>query len=62
MSEISPKTRPAATLEEKINDRSARVGIIGIGYVGMPTMVAVANGGFIVTGESNCLLWVRDIN
>ena len=50
MSEISPKTRPAATLEEKINDRSARVGIIGIGYVGMPTMVAVANGGFIVTG------------
>lgn len=39
-----------STLETKITNLSARVGIIGLGYVGMPTMVAVANGGFTVTG------------
>ena len=39
-----------ASLENKITDRSARVGIIGLGYVGMPTMIAVADGGFSVTG------------
>jgi UDP-N-acetyl-D-glucosamine dehydrogenase len=50
LSDIRPTTHPVVTLEDKINDRSARVGIVGIGYVGMPTMVAVANGGFGVTG------------
>ena len=50
MSEVGPTTGTATSLEDKISDRSARVGIIGIGYVGMPTMVAVADGGFGVTG------------
>lgn len=37
-------------LGTKIQDRSARVGIVGIGYVGLPTMIAVAEQGFNVTG------------
>lgn len=35
---------------QKLEDRTARVGVIGIGYVGLPTMIAAAEGGFTVTG------------
>ena len=34
----------------KINDRSARVGIIGLGYVGLPLLAAFHRGGFSVIG------------
>ena len=37
-------------LRKKIEDRSARVAIVGIGYVGLPTMIALANAKFRVTG------------
>ena len=37
-------------LDELIAERSAKVGIIGLGYVGLPTMVGVATAGFDVTG------------
>jgi UDP-N-acetyl-D-glucosamine dehydrogenase len=37
-------------LEEKINDRSARVGIIGLGYVGLPLAVAFSQAGFNTLG------------
>lgn len=37
-------------LHEKIQDTSAHVGVIGMGYVGLPTMVAIADHGFDVTG------------
>ena len=37
-------------LEQKIKDRSARVGIIGLGYVGLPLAVEFARAGFSVTG------------
>ncbi len=37
-------------LEEKILDRSARIGIIGLGYVGLPESVMFAQAGFPVTG------------
>jgi len=37
-------------LLKKIRDKTCRVGIIGMGYVGLPTMVAVANAGFRVAG------------
>ena len=40
----------AATLEEKIKARTARVGIIGLGYVGLPLAVEFARAGFPVTG------------
>jgi len=38
------------TLEKKILDRSARIGIIGLGYVGLPEAVMFAQAGFSVTG------------
>lgn len=37
-------------LEQKIRDRSAQVGIIGLGYVGLPLAVEMAKAGFQVTG------------
>src|SRR5215212_3235377 len=37
-------------LREKIRDHSARVGIIGLGYVGLPLAVEYANAGFEVIG------------
>jgi len=45
--------RAASTLEalkEKIASKSARVGIVGLGYVGLPLAVEFANAGFHVTG------------
>ena len=40
----------AETLAAKIRTRSARVGIIGLGYVGCPLAVEFAHAGFAVTG------------
>jgi UDP-N-acetyl-D-glucosamine dehydrogenase len=37
-------------LEDKIRDRSARLGVIGLGYVGLPLAVEMAHQGFRVTG------------
>src|SRR5690242_4973041 len=41
---------PAAKLSAKINTRTARVGIVGLGYVGLPLAVEYAKAGFTVTG------------
>jgi UDP-N-acetyl-D-glucosamine dehydrogenase len=38
------------TLSEKICNRTARVGIVGLGYVGLPLAVEFAKAGFSVTG------------
>ena len=35
---------------EKIETRTAHAGVIGLGYVGLPLMVAIASAGFRVTG------------
>lgn len=46
-------TREARTMQEligKIKDRSARVGVVGLGYVGLPLSVELARVGFKVTG------------
>jgi UDP-N-acetyl-D-glucosamine dehydrogenase len=40
----------ARILEEKIRARTARVGIVGLGYVGLPLAVEFARAGFSVTG------------
>jgi UDP-N-acetyl-D-glucosamine dehydrogenase len=37
-------------LEQKIRDRSAQVGVFGLGYVGLPLCMEMARGGFQVTG------------
>jgi UDP-N-acetyl-D-glucosamine dehydrogenase len=39
-----------AMLEQSIRDRTARVGVIGLGYVGLPLVSGFAGGGFRVTG------------
>jgi UDP-N-acetyl-D-glucosamine dehydrogenase len=39
-----------APLKDKIRNRTARVGIIGLGYVGLPLAVEFAKNGFDVTG------------
>jgi UDP-N-acetyl-D-glucosamine dehydrogenase len=45
---VSPPV--AALLEEKIRSHRARVGIVGLGYVGLPLAVEFARAGFSVTG------------
>jgi UDP-N-acetyl-D-glucosamine dehydrogenase len=40
----------AAQLTERIANRTARVGIIGLGYVGLPLAIEFAKAGFSVTG------------
>ena len=39
---------------EKIETRTARAGVIGLGYVGLPLTVAIASAGFRVTGIDIC--------
>lgn len=39
---------------KKIESRRARSGVIGLGYVGLSLMVAIANAGFRVTGIDIC--------
>jgi len=39
---------------KKIESCSAHSGVIGLGYVGLPLMVAIANAGFRVTGIDIC--------
>jgi UDP-N-acetyl-D-glucosamine dehydrogenase len=43
-------TAAATALEEKIRNRTAHVGIIGLGYVGLPLAMEFAKAGFSVTG------------
>ena len=40
----------SSSLEERIRDRSAVVGIIGLGYVGLPLMMAFVKAGFRTIG------------
>jgi len=37
-------------LQNKINDRSAKIGVIGLGYVGLPLAIEFADNGFTVYG------------
>jgi len=51
MSGVQTATATAAQiLAEKIQSRRARVGIVGLGYVGLPLAVEFAKAGFSVTG------------
>src|SRR6185369_7030845 len=53
MTESTLETVPVASAEilaEKIRSRRARVGIVGLGYVGLPLAVEFAKAGFTVTG------------
>jgi UDP-N-acetyl-D-glucosamine dehydrogenase len=41
---------PASELMRKIDDRTARIGVIGMGYVGLPLAVEFAKAGYKTTG------------
>ena len=41
---------PAALLEQRIRARTARAGVVGLGYVGLPLAVELAAGGYRTTG------------
>jgi UDP-N-acetyl-D-glucosamine dehydrogenase len=50
------------TLKKKIDERQAKIGVIGLGYVGLPLAVEFANAGFQVTGidvDSNKVAGLR---
>ena len=44
------KDRIEMSLIDKINDKSAKVGVIGLGYVGLPLAIEFTNAGYNVTG------------
>ena len=50
------------SLKDKIRDRTARVGVIGLGYVGLPLAVEFATEGFDVTGFDVDAWKVDEIN
>jgi len=47
---VATQLSPAATTLDRIRTRTARVGVIGLGYVGLPLAVEFARAGFDVTG------------
>ncbi len=47
---LAPGTSQLDSLQQKIANRSARVGLIGLGYAGLPLAVAFAEAGFQVVG------------
>jgi len=49
-------------VKEKIRDRTARIGVIGLGYVGLPLAVEFARSGFDVTGFDVDTSKVDEIN
>src|SRR5947207_15039993 len=47
----SAKTRPVAqSLEQRLENHTARLAVIGLGYVGLPLAVEMAQAGFEVVG------------
>jgi UDP-N-acetyl-D-glucosamine dehydrogenase len=56
------KSAVAAQLRKKLTDHSARVGVVGLGYVGLPLAVEFAQNGFRVTGFDLSTAKVGDLN
>ncbi len=49
-------------MKEKIADRTARIGIVGLGYVGLPLAVEFAKKGFTVVGIDKSAAKVEKVN
>ena len=47
---ITHRSQMGRELKKKIRDRSAKVGVVGLGYVGLPLALEMARAGFEVTG------------
>jgi UDP-N-acetyl-D-glucosamine dehydrogenase len=58
---MTPGTTRLSDLLGRLRDRRARVGVIGLGYVGLPLAVELARAGFQVTGIDLDPAKVRDI-
>src|SRR5437867_12621601 len=43
-------TQPASRLERRISTRRATVAVVGLGYVGLPLLVAIARAGYRAAG------------
>jgi UDP-N-acetyl-D-glucosamine dehydrogenase len=50
MAPVSPTIDLVSAAERKLQSRTARVGIIGLGYVGLPLAVELARAGFTAVG------------
>ena len=50
MSTITTVTSTATRLKEKIQNKTAKIGIVGLGYVGLPLAVEFGHAGFEVIG------------
>ena len=48
----SEMSAPAVALLERIQTRTARAGVVGLGYVGLPLAVELGRAGLTVTGIS----------
>ncbi len=46
----TPATSAARALHEKLSNRTARTGVVGLGYVGLPLAVEFARAGFATVG------------
>ena len=49
-------------MKDKISKRTAKIGIIGLGYVGLPMAVEIAKAGFDVIGIDVDVKKVKLIN
>lgn len=47
---------------QKLKDKKAKIGVIGLGYVGLPTAVEFAKAGFTVTGFEKNQQIIKNIN
>ena len=62
MTNISELTSSTAALSEKIKNKTAVVGVVGLGYVGLPLMVEKAKVGFKVIGIDQNPVRVDKVN
>src|SRR4051812_23238910 len=46
----TPLAQTATAFDERIATRQAKIGIVGLGYAGLPLAMAFAEAGFEVTG------------
>jgi UDP-N-acetyl-D-glucosamine dehydrogenase len=58
----APSPPLAAALETRLRARTARVGVVGLGYVGLPLAVEFARGGFHTTGIDLDVRKVAEVN